>query len=221
MLTGLIFVVRHAQSAAKAGQRTTDQATIPITALGVCQAQCVAGVIPVRPGVVAVSSYLRSVQTGEPLLRRFPGLTLDQWPVEEFTYLDPGACHGTTYAERASLRDSYWNRCDPAHVDGPGCESFAGFIARVGELERRLGKLPLDGMTVVITHGFVMKALLWLQLRAPAPIGQRDMAEFDNFHRGVSVPNCAILRANLETHGRLDLSVTPSVDHLPAELQTA
>jgi len=211
-----IFIVRHAQSAANAGCVTADQGTIPITALGERQAQCVAELVPERPSAVVVSRFLRSVQTAAPLLRRFPGLQSEEWPIEEFTYLDPATCAGTTYAGRATLRDVYWGRCDPAWVDGPGCESFSDFITRVRRLEQALGNLRVDETTVVITHGFVMKALLWLQ-RDP-PVG--DMAAFDNFHRGVPVPNCAVLIANPESNGRLGLSATPSVAHVPADLQT-
>jgi broad specificity phosphatase PhoE len=134
---GRIFIVRHAQSAANAGGRTADPAAIPITGTGTRQAQCVADLVSERPAVIAVSRYLRTVQTGEPLLRRYPGALAEQWRVEEFTYLDTTACAGTTYAERRARRDEYWTRCNPRWVDGPGCECFADFIARAATSNRR------------------------------------------------------------------------------------
>ena len=42
---GRIFIVRHAESAANAGGRTGDPATIPITETGVRQAERVANLI--------------------------------------------------------------------------------------------------------------------------------------------------------------------------------
>jgi len=45
---GRIFIVRHAQSAANAGGRTADSATIPITDTGNRQAQRVADLVPSR-----------------------------------------------------------------------------------------------------------------------------------------------------------------------------
>ena len=43
-------------------------------------------------------------------MRRYPGVLVERWPVEEFTYLDIAACALTTYAEREGLRDAHWSR---------------------------------------------------------------------------------------------------------------
>src|ERR1700722_4186202 len=96
-----------------------------------------------RRGPAASSSrYLRTVQTAAPLSRRHPGVPVEQWPVEEFTYLDPPACDGT--------------RWEPLWVDGPGCECFADFIARVRHLEQALVVRDADKSIVVFTHGLLM-----------------------------------------------------------------
>jgi len=216
---GPIFIVRHAQSAANAGGRTTDPAAIPITDTGAAQAQCVGDLFSNRPRVIAVSRYLRTVQTGEPLLRRYPDVPVEEWRVEEFTYLDTAACAGTTYAERKGLRESYWKRCDPLWADGPGCECFADFIRRVQRLEKTLSLQDAGETIVVFTHGFVMRALLWLQQHT-GPITRTEMAGFDRFRRRVSVPNCAVLRASPNGIGRLSLSTNVSVAHVPVDLRT-
>jgi len=116
---GRIFIVRHAQSAANAGGRTADTATIPITDTGVSQAQCLADLVSDRPVLIAISRYLRTAQTAGPLLRRRVGVPVEQWRVEEFTYLDTTSYAWTTHAERKGLRDAYWRRCEPQWVDGP------------------------------------------------------------------------------------------------------
>jgi probable phosphoglycerate mutase len=215
-----IFIVRHAQSAANAGESTVDPATIPITGRGARQARYLAEFISERPSVVAVSRYLRSVQTVEALSLRFPGLRLEEWRIEEFTYLNPASCAGTTYVERRTLREAYWNRCQPSYVDGPGCESFSDFIARVRQLEHVLSNLRVDDTAIVITHGFVMRALLWFQQSHAGAITRADMAGFANFRRRVSVPNCAILLAEPSGDGLLRLSERAFVSHIPVDLQS-
>jgi probable phosphoglycerate mutase len=217
---GRIFIVRHAQSAANAGGRTADTATVPITDIGIRQAQCVADLLSERPSVIVVSRYLRTVQTAAPLSRRYPGVPVEQWPVEEFTYLDTAACDGTTYAERKGLRDAYWRRCEPLWIDGPGCECFADFIERIRHFEQALCVRDADKSAVVFTHGLVMQALLWFRQHTSGHVTGSEMATFDRFRRSVSVPNGAVLRASSDGSGRLRLSTKVFVDHIPEELRT-
>jgi probable phosphoglycerate mutase len=217
---GRILIVRHAQSVANAGGRTAEPATIPITDIGARQAQYVADLVTERPIVIAVSCYLRTTQTADPLMRRYPGVPVELRRVEEFTYLDTAACAGTTYAERKARRDGYWTKCDPLWVDGPGCECFADFIARVRHLEEALSVRDANEIVVVFTHGLVMRVLLWFQKHTAKHVTGADMAEFDRFRREVSVPNCAVLRASPNGSGRLRLSANISVAHVPAGLRT-
>ena len=72
---------------------------------------------------------------------------------------------------------------------------------------------------VVITHGFVIQALLWLQSHVPAQIGQAEMANFNMFRRKIVVPNCSYVRAIPHGDG-LWVSATPAVSHLPVELRS-
>jgi broad specificity phosphatase PhoE len=217
---GRIFIVRHAQSAANAGGRTADPAAIPITDTGTRQARWVADLVSGRPAAIVVSRYLRTVQTAEPLLRRYPGVPVEQWRVEEFTYLDITACAGTTHAQRKARRDGYWTKCDPLWVDGPGCEGFADFIGRVRQFEQALAVRDAGETVVVFTHGLVMRTLLWFQQHTVGQVTGAEMADFDSFRRSVSVPNCAVLRASANRSGCLQLSANAFVAHIPVELRT-
>jgi probable phosphoglycerate mutase len=156
----------------------------------------------------------------EPLLRRHVGVMVDQWRVEEFTYLDTAACGWTSYAERKGLRDAYWRRCEPLWVDGPGCECFADFIERVRHFEQTLSVQDADKSVVVFTHGLLMRALLWFRQHTSGQVTGSEMAVFDSFRRTVSVPNCAVLQASSDGSGRLRLSTDVFVDHIPEELRT-
>ena len=214
---GRIFIVRHAESAANAGGRTGDPATIPITESGARQAERAAQLISTRPAVIVVSRYSRTVQTAAPLSKRYPGVPVERWPVEEFTYLDIAACAGTTYAEREGLRDAYWSRCDPLWADGPRCESFSIFIGRVREFEHALSLREAAETVVVFTHGLIMQALLWLQQHSSVKTDRVSMQDFDRLRRIISVPNCAVMRAATNGGGRITLSPNVIVAHLRAE----
>jgi len=209
---GRILVVRHGESAANAGARTNDPALIPLTEVGARQARIVADMISERPSLIVVSRFLRTLQTATPLIERYPGVPVESWPVEEFTYLDIGACTGTTYAEREGLRDTYWARCDPLWADGPGCESFASFIARVRTLEHALSARDAERAVVVYTHGLLIQALLWLRRPASGDTSRAAMQDFDRFRRSVPVPNCAMFRAATDDSGRLRLSPNMNVN---------
>ncbi len=212
-----ILVVRHAQSEANSGGRTEEPASIPITEIGSRQAVHVANFICERPSRIVVSPYLRTLQTAAPLLQRYPGVPVEQWPISEFTYLDTGVCAQTTYAERQALCQLYWSRCDPLWVDGIGCEAFAGFVRRVSAFRDRLANCSGTDNLVAFTHGLVMRMLLWLtpadrEITAPA------MADFYSFAQRVSVPNCAIIEASPHRGGHLRLSQKPRTGHIPPVL---
>lgn len=206
---GRVLIVRHAQSSANAGGRTSDPATIPITELGRSQAECVADLFSHPPGLIVVSSYLRTMQTAQPLMRRFPNVPVEEWPVQEFTYLDPAICRGTTYAERKGLVDAYWEALDPQLRNGDLCETFSGFIERIAGVRARLQRQVLNRCTVVFTHGYVMKALIWLQLYPVAQIRRGEMAAFDSFRRRLSTLNCCVLHDEVLGTG-LRLTTTPA-----------
>jgi broad specificity phosphatase PhoE len=214
---GRIFIVRHAESAANASGRTGDPATIPITETGARQAQQIANVIPARPAVIVVSRYLRTIQTATPLLKRYPGVPVERWPVEEFTYLDIAVCAGTTYAEREGFRDAYWGRCDPLWTDGPGCESFTDFVARVRRFEQALSVRGADETVVAYSHGLIMQALLWLQQHSSGNTDRVAMQDFDRVRRSVLVPNCAILRAATNGSGHIRISPKVTVPRIPKD----
>lgn len=104
----LRWLVRHGESAANAGAVTTDPASIPLTEAGRGQARSTAAAIMQRPNLIVVSSYLRTRQTTAPSIERFPDVPVETWPVQEFTYLSPGRCAGTTTAQRRPLVEAYW-----------------------------------------------------------------------------------------------------------------
>lgn len=150
------WLIRHGESAANAGAVTNDPAAIPLTDTGTGQARSIAVSVSRRPDLIVVSPYLRTRQTAEPTIARFPDVPVETWPVQEFTYLSPNRCVGTTAARRPLVED-YWQRCDPAYVDGPGAEAFSALLERVRLMRHRLSEAAA-GFVLVFTHGQVMQA---------------------------------------------------------------
>ena len=189
----LRWLVRHDESAANAGAVTADPASIPLTEAGRDQARAIATMITRRPDLIVVSPYLRTRQTAAPSLERFPDVPVETWPVQEFTYLSPGRCVGTTAAQRRPLVEAYWQRCDASAVDGEGAESFTAMLQRVRALRERLATHPA-GFILVFMHGQIMQGLRLLTLY-PDLDDQMLMARFLAFDRQEPVRNGQILVA--------------------------
>ena len=145
-----ILLVRHGESRANAGFATSEPADVPLTDLGHQQALDVADQINETPDLIVVSPYKRTQQTAVPLRRRYPDAPYEVWPIQEFTFLTPGACVGLDAGQRRPIVEAYWARGDMAHVDGEGAESFNDFTARVVEFDDRL--TARDGLVVVVGH---------------------------------------------------------------------
>ena len=187
------WLVRHGESAANAGAVTTDPATIPLTPKGHEQAHRVAVALSERPDLIVVSPYLRTRETAEPTMRRFPDVPVETWPVQEFTYLSPGRCTNTTAEQRRPLVEAYWQGCDPDHTNGPGAESFSTMLDRARDLRDRLAAHAADYI-VVFTHGQVMQALRLLDAY-PTASARELMSRFLEFDRQSPMRNGQMLAA--------------------------
>ena len=192
MLT--VHFVRHGESAANAGNATSDPALIPLTDRGWVQAQDVADSFEVAPDLIVTSPYERAADTAKPTIKRFPGVQVEIWPVEEFTYLSPSRCSNTTAADRKPWVDSYWISADPEYVDGIGTESFASLIQRARECLRRLH--GMTGLVVVYGHGQFIQAVRWLIVESPVRIDSEAMRNFRVFDLKFPISNCQVITIN-------------------------
>ncbi|HEX3732950.1 MAG TPA: phosphoglycerate mutase family protein [Mycobacteriales bacterium] len=139
-MSSRMWLVRHGQSAANAGEATSDPATIPLTDVGHEQARKLARDIGWVPDLVVTSPFTRARQTARPLLDRCPQVATEVWPIHEFTYLASQRCANTTWQQRRPLVAAYWDREDLDFVDGPGAESFAQLAQRAKAFHRRLAE---------------------------------------------------------------------------------
>jgi 2,3-bisphosphoglycerate-dependent phosphoglycerate mutase len=158
----VVDYVRHAQSESNAGGKTTLSKDIPLTELGKLQAQARAQSITREPDLIIHSPYIRTSQMVGYLKGVYPQAPVQEWPIEEFTYLDPMRWpQRSTREQRLGAINEYWMRLDPWYKDGPRAESFVDMITRV---YRSLSNLEArfkagDRYIVSYGHGQFMGAL--------------------------------------------------------------
>ncbi len=209
-----LLLVRHGQSVSNAGLRTVRPHLTELTRVGEAQACLTAAVLP-EPRLIACSLYHRARATAQPFIDRWPAVPCIEWPVQEFTFLDPTAWDGTTAVERRPAAEAYWERADPHFAESDGAESFAQLLERI-DLVRHDCEALGHGPIVVFTHGLFSKVFIWRCLDPDAAPTAEGMARAREFARGFRFPNCAIVRVRLGPEGAaFDLADT---SHLPPEL---
>jgi 2,3-bisphosphoglycerate-dependent phosphoglycerate mutase len=176
-----VILVRHGESLTNAGGKAADHISNPLTDLGQLQARDFAERLPCKPTLFVVSPFLRAQQTAGPLRQRFPNVPVEEWPIQEFTFLDPARHRGTSEEDRHPYVLAYWQRRDPAFIDGPGAESLTQFFDRAREAIRRLESADPGGCVVLFTHGYFMQAFR-LVLLFPNAADAELMANFQRFH---------------------------------------
>ena len=188
-----IRFIRHAESAANAGLRTSEPCEIPLTEDGRKSAQRVALEYDgPTPELIVVSPFLRAKQTAEPFIARFPNAKRETWPVHEFTYISSERCVGSTFDERKPIVAAYWGEASPDYVDGPRTESFEGFIGRVtGSLAKLRGRK--EASILVVCHGIFMNAAEFYQRPTEDPADPESMRRFRNYTLECPVQNLGII----------------------------
>ncbi|WP_457389279.1 histidine phosphatase family protein [Roseateles sp. P5_E1] len=185
-----IFCCRHGQSVANAGAATLDPLSIELTELGRQQAEDLALQWAEAPSLILVSPAERARATALPTKRRFPSARVEEWPIQEFTYLAPARCVGTTADQRREWVEAYWALADPDRCDDEGAESFNEFLARVDNTIVRLDQVAggSDHRTVLLFgHGQFINAMRWRRSRSG---GGQEMPSFRDFDLKSPVPHC-------------------------------
>jgi broad specificity phosphatase PhoE len=186
------WLIRHGESEANAGNPTADPASVRLTERGYREALCVAGHFDTPPSLIVTSPYLRTKQTAQATIDRFPDVRQDEWAVEEISYLSATKYRNTDFMERKPAADAYWQKADPYYQDDEDAESFAEYIERVRQLVERL-RTTDEPFMAVFTHETVIKTVLWLTLNRSIDLTGENMRSFRTFTQSFHFPNCAIL----------------------------
>lgn len=194
-----VRLIRHGESAANAGEASSDHASIPLTPKGVEQAHLVAGAFAQAPDLIVASPFSRAQATAMKTATAFSSVPFETWPIHEFTYLEPGRCANTTVAQRRDWVEAYWAKADPAFRDGEGAESFQDFISRAQSFLDRLAEHPAQDIAV-FSHGQLINAVAWLIEHRPQEIDGRAMAEWREYELTNHVPNCCGYTLSIHSH---------------------
>ena len=184
-----IYCVRHGQSTANAGGVTMEHAAIPLSQLGIAQAEALAGLLDAEPSRVLVSSYVRALQTAAPYCARVHCQAEVHPLLHEFSALDADQLQGMMGGQRRPLADAYWASADPQLRAGPKAETFAEFSARVDAFVVGLARLP--DRSVLVGHGIWFGLVFWKLLGFTAN-DSAGMRAFRRFQSGLPMPNCAV-----------------------------
>jgi broad specificity phosphatase PhoE len=150
--------IRHGQSTGNAGIPCNDLALLELTETGWSQARQVATNWTQIPNLIVTSPYLRTQQTAQPTIDRFLDVSVEVWPIQEFTYLQPSRWNGTRSIERLPYIEAYWRNADPDYCDGEGAESFSALLCRASDTLSRLKNMPDDSLTYIFSHGQFIQA---------------------------------------------------------------
>lgn len=218
-----VTIYRHGQSTANADAPTDNPRDIPLTPLGIQQAEILSKNVNLDdvPTLIVTSPYIRTGETSAPLRKRFPRASHEEWPIQEFTYLCAEKYRGTTRGDRVAHVTAFWDKADPNHKE-PGTESLIDLFGRVDAMVDRLEEYaetdPLADV-VIFGHGQFMRAILWRMLTNSDLIDADGMRAFRAFCSVLVVPNTAALplRYNLDNEWFVGAL---SVAHLPPEFIT-
>lgn len=188
-----IWLIRHGESIANAGQATDNHEMIPLSPVGIRQAQQLALTMTERPDLIVTSPYLRAQQTALQTIGKFPGVATGIWDcIHEFVYLAPATCVGTTSVQRRPRVIAYWRSCDPAYVDGPGAESYQHLLERI-EQARRLLERRRERFIILFTHAQFIRNFLLVHENP----GLSDSDYMKAFRKSKPVHNCQIIEITM------------------------
>lgn len=199
------WLVRHAESEGNAGLATSSPDSIALTKAGREAAKAFADAFPESPSLLIRSPYLRAMQTAAPLVERFSGIPVEDWPVQEFTYLPPADYAGTTQMDRMQAVTEYWSRADPNVILGNGAESFAMMMHRVERLLIELNKRR-PRLAVVVCHGIFIRAVVWRCLMPDLASAVARMSEFRHYQLAVSTGNLSVTKLSCDDNGALSIT---------------
>jgi 2,3-bisphosphoglycerate-dependent phosphoglycerate mutase len=208
MNTPLVWLIRHGTSQANAGKATDHPQSIELTDLGREQARHIAEHFSNKmprdaAKTIIVSPYVRTLHTAQPLIDQLrqshQSVDVQVWPIQEFTYLSPARCRGTTAAQRQDWAEEYWQRADPDWDDGDGAETYRHLMQRVNDFSARLVSQVASGsgQILVFGHGMFFKAFV-LGLEYGTMATPEAMRRYRQLESADPIHNAQILRIALD-----------------------
>lgn len=188
-----IYLIRHAQSEANAGQAVRPNHEINVTEFGQGQAQQLADWLNAHVtepiSEIFVSQYVRTHQTAQPFLKAVTRTPTVMDDLHEFNFLDFDTIKDLSFDEIRVVVEGFWTK-PPAHQEGELAESFEQFVHRVKKARAYFDRLP-DGTYLVFTHGMWIGMLLWQMLLGDSP-RLYNPKKFREFELSIRPKNCEV-----------------------------
>lgn len=211
-----IWLIRHCESESNSGEKTQYPGSSIITEKGQSQAKYISSYIQNKPDLIVHSPYIRTLQSAQSLINKYPETPVKEWPVQEFVYLADKSYLNTTQSERKLEVKQYWAKCNPAFKADDNAESFNEFINRMEAIVEKL--IYRNDHMIIFTHGHVMRAIIWKIITGDLIMGSKGMEKYRSLRNAIRIPNAAILKIQLNAP-ELEMSQLIT-EHIPQKLQT-
>ena len=198
-----IYLIRHAESTANAGEISQPNHEVDLTAKGRAQARQLAERLTLEPSKVVVSEFIRTRQTAQPWLDKLGIEPEVDGLINEFNVLGYSVVKGMTGDQRRPVGLRYWRKCSLQERVGEDGETFAEFSARVTEFLDTLH--TRTDASVLFTHGMYIKLIIWRLLGYPMHTSHH-LRLFQGFQGKIQVNNTAVFRLQWQT-GRDDAAI--------------
>lgn len=152
-----LWLVRHGETEVNRGVWSINPNDTVLTLRGEEQAEKAAEQVRNKPDLFIVSPLIRTQQTSQYFINKWPDTAIINLAIHEFVYLSPQRLASLSPEERRAQINEYWQKADPTYCDGAGTESFAGFLQRVAAFYHRV--VAMEGYVIAIGHGQFFKAL--------------------------------------------------------------
>lgn len=220
-----IWFIRHGQSESNAGIRTVARGLPPLTELGWEQARSVVAQINRQPDLFAISPFVRTQQTAEPTLEKYPNVPTEIWPIQECTQIGLRHYENSLPKSRGQLFHDYWERDDPHFVDGEGAESWMMIADRI-EKSFELAEANPANFIVAFSHGMFMRTMMWYLIisrnnnrETTRAKFEKSMSAFRAYSQHQHIPNTSILPIRIE-NGNVWMAQLRDT-HCDAHIETA
>lgn len=185
-----LLLVRHGETAWNAEGRYQGQTDVPLSAVGLQQAEAIAGRLATTPlDAIYASDLSRAAETAQAIARPH---TLAVRCDPRWREMSFGEWHGLTYPQMEATAPetvAWWN-ADRVNRAPPGGETLVQLAARVQAGLDDIRRAHPDQTVLVASHGGAIRALLCLLLRKSLgdywqfALGNTSLTEVEFHHLG-------------------------------------
>jgi 2,3-bisphosphoglycerate-dependent phosphoglycerate mutase len=183
-----ILIIRHAESTANAGERTTAHDTIPLSEKGKMQAEELVETLDIIPELIVVSPFTRTQETAAPFIFKHQDVPVEIWNVQEFTYLTTKKYNNTTTEERRGDVKKFWDLGDIHYQDDVDVETFRMFIERIQHFISKVTARPEKNIVIFSHGGFIQNLKNYLEVvgeQHSAVVHDETIKELMSRYRGI------------------------------------